>query len=196
MIASFLKEIDESWTKSSEKKITLKILGSLALMLQCGYQRKTKDMDIFELDEVTPNIKSSLQEIAGKESKLCKKYRMYLDFVAKALPFLPPRPNFYPLVDLNKELKHFCFWALEVTDVVISKLSRFQSSDIDDIRAMIERRLVKHETLLERFKLAFDQWEMSSRREKLPLIIKNLNEIERDLFLVKETSIDLPSDLE
>lgn len=57
MITEFLKEIDNLWPTKNDGKITLNILGSSALMLQCDrYRRKSKDTDIFEIDEITADI--------------------------------------------------------------------------------------------------------------------------------------------
>jgi len=54
------------------------------------------------------------------------------------------------------------------------------------------RVLIKHENLIKRFKSAVDFHTLDARAEDLPKIVKNLNTIERDCFIVPETRIALP----
>lgn len=192
MIREFFKEIDAAWGKASGHKIILKVLGSAALFLQCDYVRGTKDADIFEVDDVTPNVKKRLLQIAGKKSRLCKKYRVSVDVVGRAIAFLPAKPSFHSAKDINDQLNNFRVEVLDITDVIVSKLKRFIPADIGDIRTMIGMGLVKHDKLVERFKFAIDQWEMDSRANELPQIVKNLHTVERDMFSAKESRIELP----
>ena len=98
----------------------------------------------------------------------------------------------FPLDDLNASLHHFEVHVLDVVDVVVSKLKPFRPSDRGDIKAMIDRKLVPHDRLVERFRDAVDDFAGGAGAEDLPRCIKNLNRIERDLFNVPESQIELP----
>jgi hypothetical protein len=74
-----------------------------------------------------------------------------------------------------------------------SKLKRFNGSDRDDIRAMVDMDLVEHERLIERFSSAVDRFGMDARADDLPSIVKNLHWVERECFSTRPTRIELPS---
>lgn len=132
-------------------------------------------------------------ELAGKDSKLHERTRLYLDIVVSGLPFLPHPPIFHPQAALNKSLRHFHVAVLDVVDVVVSKLKRFNRDDADDVEAMIKRGLVDHKRLVERFNSAVDKFSMGSRADDIPRYIKTLHRVERDLLRVPESNIELPA---
>ena len=74
-----------------------------------------------------------------------------------------------------------------VVDVVVSKLKRFSPNDTSDIDAMVHRGLVGHEPLLERFRLAYDEFTYDARAADLPKIVGHLNQVERDMLGESET---------
>jgi hypothetical protein len=174
-------------------KARLPIIGSAALMLQADYQRGTKDSDVLETPELAGATGERLLLLSGKGSDLHKRWRMYLEIVAEALPFLPQSPAWLDVPDLNAELRNFSVAVLDVVDVVVSKLKRFNPNDASDIEAMIDRDLVPHDKLILRFKSAVDSYSMDSRADDLPTYVHNLNRVERDLFGLPPTEIDLPS---
>lgn len=192
MIKTFIKKIDEEWEIKKPHIIPFKIIGSSALFLQYNYSRITKDTDVIEVAEFTPEIKKQLLNIAGKESKLCKSLHLYIDIVAKAFPLLPTRPNFHTDHALNKELRHFHVEILDATDVIVSKICRFSSTDVDDIKAMVDLDAIDPQKLEERFLCAIEQWKYEARAEKLPKIISNFHTIQRDMLDVEESIIELP----
>jgi hypothetical protein len=57
---------------------------------------------------------------------------------------------------------------------------------------MIERGLVSHASLVERFESAIDDFSHDARAEHLPRYIRNFNEVERDSLGVDESVIELP----
>ncbi len=191
-ITTFFIEIDRLWKPQESGKIKLRVIGSGALLLQTDYQRGTKDGDVLESLELTPDIKERLRTLAGKNTDLHKRTRLYLDIVIAGLPFLPHGPKFHSQTALNTDLKHFEITALDVVDVVVSKLKRFNSDDAGDVAAMVEKGLIPHEHFVERFLAAVDRFSMDSRADDLPRIIKTLHKVERDMFHVPESHIDLP----
>src|SRR5712692_9861631 len=121
-ISDFLEDIDRRWRATATGKIRLRIIGSAALMLQTGYARGTKDSDILETALLTAEIKDRLTKLAGPDSELHDRHRIYIDFVAPGLPFLPHVPLYHPLIALNRRLSNFEIEALDVVDTVVSKL--------------------------------------------------------------------------
>ena len=177
-------------------RIRLRIIGSAALLLQTDYQRGTKDSDVLATAELKSGAAARLTELAGKGTDLCLRHRMYVDIVASALPFMPQEPRWRRLDALNLSLARLELEALDPTDVVVSKLKRFLPHDRADIVAMIERDLVVHEELIERFRSAVDSYLLDARTEDLPRYVNNLHRVERDDFGVDETEIERPSWLE
>lgn len=191
---SFLQEIDRRWERPDSQvgKIRLRVIGSAALMLQTNYQRGTKDSDVLETAHITEDIKGRLFKLAGQGTELHTRHKVYLDIVWGGLPFLPQSPVCHLLVELNQSLQHFEVEVLDIVDVVVSKLKRFSANDISDIRAMVDKGLVGHSMLIERFAAAVDFYSMDARAGDLPKYVQNLNRIERDCFFVPETTIELP----
>lgn len=192
-IRNLIKDLDRLWDGAGSEKIRLSIIGSAALMLQTTYVRGTKDSDVLEATNLTPDIKAKLIKLAGPGSDLHRKHRVYLELVAPGLPFLPQAPMFHSVADLNQDLTHFEIEVLDVVDVVVSKLKRFHANDASDIAAMVNLERVDHAQLLERFRAAVDVYSMDARAEDLPRYVRNLHQVERDCFLADETPIELPS---
>jgi len=154
-IESFLLEIDALWD-GGVVKAPIRILGSAALMFQADYRRGTKDGDVLGVEPVVGAIQAKLLALAGKGTRLHQTHQVYLDVVFPGLPFLPRPPRWHAAEELNLKLKHFQVLVLDVVDVVISKLPRFNANDRDDIQAMVDRMKVDAAVLAERFEMAVD----------------------------------------
>lgn len=192
-IEEFLGALDAGWKWATGNRIRLDVIGSTALMLQTSYRRGTKDSDVLETSELAPRTQERLRELGGPGSALHKKHRLYLDVVTNGIPFLPQQPRWWPRPELTSSLRHFEVAVLDVVDVVVSKLAPFRAQDRDDIRVMIEQGLVSHDQLVERFRSAVDYLSSDARAEDLPKYVGNLHHIERDLFDVAESAIELPA---
>lgn len=192
IIEEFLLEIDHRWKPEVPHTIPLKIIGSAALLLQVDYDRGTKDSDVLETSDITPSIKEKLLALAGKGSLLSKSYRVYLDVVASGIPFLPHDANYHKIGNINRRLKHFEIEALDVTDVIVTKLKRFNANDVSDVSAMVAGGWIKHAALVDRFRRAIDGFSMDARAGDLPHYVKNLHTVERDYFRVPPSEIELP----
>jgi uncharacterized nucleotidyltransferase DUF6036 len=195
VIRDFFTEIDRLWPQPEVhgRKVRLSIIGSGALMLQASYERGTKDSDVFETTDLTDEVKRRLVALAGSGSALHRRRNLYLDIVANGVPFLPHVPIWHPVLELNGALEHLDLAVLDVVDVVVSKLKRFNANDQSDIDAMIVRELVPHERLIDRFRAAVDELIGDARAPDLPKYVANLHRVERDMLLVPETEIELPS---
>ena len=137
-IEHFLLDIDGRWSLPLAAPVTLRVLGSTALLLQTDYARGTKDSDVLETPEITTEVSAALLALGGKGTDLHVRHRMYLEILASAFPFLPATPV-WKFVRLKPPLIHFRIEALDVTDVCVAKLARFHRTDCDDIAAMVER---------------------------------------------------------
>ena len=192
-IETFLIDLDRAWDGPSGPRICLRIIGSTALMMQTSYARGTKDRDVLEADVLRGEVGARLKALAGPNSRLHAKHRVYLDIVGRGIPFLPRMPEFLPVPHLDAQLAHFRVEVLSVLDTVVAKLKRFNANDIDDIEAMVRLDLVDPERLGERFRSAVDVFLGDARADDLPRYIRNLHRVERDFLLAEESEIELPS---
>ncbi len=190
LIREFLSEIDAKWKPIGGEPILLQVIGSAALMLQCDYERGTKDGDVLEAKDGPPALKEKLISVAGKKSDLCKQFRVYIDVVNRAILFLPQQPVFHPLPSLP--LKNFRIEVLDIGDVVLSKLKRYNSDDKNDIRAMADKNLLDHGRLVARFKAAADWFSVDARAADVPRYLKNLHAVERDILGLPPSELELP----
>lgn len=190
--SEFLTDVDRRWVKREEGRIPLHVIGSVALLLRTDYDRGTKDSDVVQTRELTEDIKCRLLLLAGKGTEVHARHGMYIEIVSSGLPFLPHEPLYHSLEELDASLQHFEIRVLDVVDVVVSKLKPFRGSDLEDIRAMVQRGLVPHDLLIARFKDAVDDYSGTAGAEDIPRFVRNLHQIERDLLLVDETEIELP----
>jgi hypothetical protein len=190
-IERFLLDIDAKWPVS-DSKIPLRVIGSTALMLQTAYLRGTKDSDVLGMDPIIGSLAAGLLAMAGKDTSLHRQHQVYLDVVGSGVPFLPRPPKWNPIETLNVSLRSFEILALDVTDVVVSKLKRFHDNDRTDIQAMIDRELVDHAHLVSRFLSAADVFSMDARAQHLTRYAQNLNRVERECLGVPETEYQLP----
>jgi len=161
-------------------------------MLQVSYERGTKDSDVLETAALSPEIKNQLVRLAGAGTALHHQWKLYLDVVGNGIPFLPSDARWHPMDTLNAKLTNLELYALDVVDVVVSKLKRFNANDQTDIDAMIERDLVEHDELITRFRSAVDVFIYDARAADLPKYIEHLHRVERDMLGVAETEIELP----
>ena len=190
-IERFLVDLDALWG-GADPRIAIKVIGSTALMLQAEYLRGTKDSDVLGVMPIQGEIRERLQHLAGLGSRLQDLHQFFLDIVPPGLPFLPHPPKFLPLESLNAQLGSFQVSVLDVVDVVVSKLKRFNGNDRDDVRAMVDMELVDRDKLLERFRTAVDRFGFDARADDLPAIIKNLHWVERECFSAAPTRMELP----
>jgi hypothetical protein len=191
-IEQFLRDLDGAWSSLGDNRVRLTIIGSAALMLQARYERGTKDTDVLQTSVITPEVARQLKRLAGKDTSLAKRHRLYIDIVQNGLPFLPHKPDCHEMSDLNAGLLNFEVVALDVVDVVVSKLKRFNGNDRADIGSMIDLELVPHDRLIERFRDASDYFAHDDRGSDLPRYIANLHHVEQDMMGVSPTHIELP----
>lgn len=124
---------------------------------------------MLETADLVGETRTRLEQHAGRGTEVHRRHKIYIEIVARGLPLLPRAPKWLDMTDLNQELVHFRIEVLGVIDVVVSKLKRFHGNDLRDIEAMIDRNLVPHALLIERFKSAVDYYLLDARTEELEL---------------------------
>lgn len=188
-ISDFFAELDVAWG-DEPSPIVLPLFGAGALVLQTAYYRATKDSDIFETVQHTANVKARLQQLAGRDTALHRRHRMYLELVPNGIPFFPREPLWHPI---PLRLRCFSIHALDIADVLVSKLARFHADDRQDIDEMIQRGLVSHSRMRDRFLDAVHERSMDARADELPDYVERFHIVERDMFGTEESEIELPS---
>lgn len=186
---AFFRDLDAAW---DSRPLTLHLIGAAALMLQTDYRRGTKDSDVLETRSLAKADKERLLELGGQGTTLSAQHRLYIDVVGNGIPFLPHGPRFVACDVLNRNLRVLRVEVLEVVDLVVSKLKRFHANDQSDVAAMIELGLVPHDRFIERFRSAVDAFSMDARATELPTYLARLHRVERDIFGVALSNIDLP----
>lgn len=188
----FLTEIARRW---SVEPATVRIIGATALALQVDYDRGTTDADVLRATGLSESAETYLLDLAGPGSALAKRWRLHVELVPNGVPFLPHGPVWREIT-LPDAPPVFRALALDVVDVVVSKLKRFHANDRADVGAMIEAGHVTHAKFVERFRSAADVFAYDARAEDLPKYVANFHEVERDVFGVDESEVDLPDWIE
>jgi len=157
----FLKEIDAQLSQ----KVHLHCLGGFVLTVLYGVRRYTGDLDY---REVVPRAAANeLENIAGKDSVLCKKYKLFLQNVGIA-----DLPEDYEsrLKEIKVDLENLKLWALDPYDLLLAKVTRNSPKDQEDAKYLILKLKLE-------FKTFYDRWQKElgprvSNRERHDLTIQ------------------------
>jgi hypothetical protein len=112
----FLKEIDNSL----EKETVLRCIGGFVIRAMYNFARETSDLDY--IDYIPGEDSEKLYKLAGKQSDLFSKYKVYLDAVTIA-----QTPDSYAdrLIEIfSGEFKYLRLYALDIYDLALTKLER------------------------------------------------------------------------
>jgi len=126
---ALLLDLDSLWPGGGISRMRLRILGSMALMLQSDYERGTKDGDILFTPPIDDEIRKRLLNLGGQGSALARRHRVFLDVVSRGILMLPAQPQYVPLPELTARLVHFEVEVLSIPDVVITKLNPFRPAN-------------------------------------------------------------------
>jgi hypothetical protein len=135
---AFLREIDEQLTET----IQLQCLGGFAVTQYYGLGRDTSDIECIAV------IGSKSIDFAGFGSELHKKYRLHLQYVAiVTVPcdYAGRLRRMFP----QAPWKHLRLFALDATDLALSKLERNFDRDREDFQFLFRAGLIDL-TILER----------------------------------------------
>jgi Nucleotidyltransferase of unknown function (DUF6036) len=149
----FLTDVDRSLPESVE----LHCMGGFVLAAVYGIPRTTNDLDYISANPSRAH--AELNRIAGQDSDLARKHKVFLHKVGVA-----DYPENYEsrLTTLPLGLKKLILRLLEPYDLLLSKLTRNNPKDMQDVQALAKKLDLKFDVLIERFRT-----EMSwvSRRE-------------------------------
>ena len=140
---SFLQKIDDSL----ESEVPFHCFGGFAIDVLYGLPRETADVDI--MATVVRYRYDELFELAGKGSALHKKYKLYLDLVG-AIAVVPDDYE-ERLIAIATKFKHIRLFVMEPHDIVLAKLGRAASKDIQDIMYLAKVANLDTKLLRERY---------------------------------------------
>jgi Nucleotidyltransferase of unknown function (DUF6036) len=139
----FLDELDEALSEHVE----LHCIGGFVISLLYGFPRPTGDVDY--ISAIPRHRIEELERLAGRESKLARKYKVYLQHVAIATM---PEDYESRLTEMFpgrfKKLKLF---APDPYDLALSKLDRNSPKDQGDVEYLARTVPLSGELLQERY---------------------------------------------
>ena len=149
----FFQDIDARLGKETHvHKIALYIFGGAAAVIAYGSRRGTLDIDTFIEDGA---VKSKLLNWAGQGSELETKHGLYLHSANTELMLIESPDWMERSIEvLSGELKHIRIMALSKEDLILSKLSRYNDRDREDIQFIVGKHKIDPEKLIKYFKSA------------------------------------------
>jgi len=133
-------------------KITLYIFGGAAAVIAYGSRRGTLDIDAYIEDRA---IKSKLLSWAGHDSELENKHGLYLHSANTELMLIEsPDWKERSIEILHGKLKHIQIMALGKEDLILSKLSRYNDRDRQDIQFITDKYNIDPKKLISYYKSA------------------------------------------
>lgn len=143
----FLAEVDQALSGPAQ----LVCIGGFVVTNVHGFSRATADIDYIESPR---ELAQELEAIAGRGSRLQKKYGLYLDNVAGVVT-MPI--NFEDrLTELPFGFAHLRIFVPDVYDLVLSKLERNSPKDYADVQFLAEKYGLSFAGLVQRFESELD----------------------------------------
>ena len=140
---AFLSQLDDR----VECAVELHCLGGFVLTTLYGVPGVTYDIDYIEM--LPRSYMNSLEALAGQESELAKKHKVYCQAVGVA-----QYPDSYEerLMDMFPGVfRKLRLRALEIHDVVLAKLARAKTVDWEDVRFLARTGRLDPTVLKERY---------------------------------------------
>jgi hypothetical protein len=158
---AFLVDVD----RHVPRPIEIHCLGGFVAACYCDLPRPTNDLDYIEA--FPHDAMATLQEIAGIESPLAKKYRLHFQHVSVA-----SLPESYAerLTGLFPEFRRLRLFTLEPHDLALSKLTRNSPIDRHDVAQLAKAVPLDAKVLRARY-----------QRELRPIIIGDPGQHDRTL---------------
>lgn len=149
----FLRDIDALLEGEDPKgRIALYVFGGAAAVIAYGSRRGTVDIDACLDDE---RLGKKLAEWAGEGSGLAKKHGIHFQVANTSLMLLEDSDWKRRCVDIfGNRLKHLRVMALGKEDLILSKLSRYNDRDREDIKFIAETQRVDAKTLIAYYRSA------------------------------------------
>ena len=141
---SFLRDLDAALKGSME----LRCLGGFVVTQHYGIGRETADIDFLAAVAQSPD--DDVESLAGLGSALHRRYRLYVQRVVVATPpsgYTDRLARMFPSAPW-KRLKIF---ALDATDLALTKLERNAERDREDVVRLAQAGLLDPRTLKDRY---------------------------------------------
>jgi hypothetical protein len=159
---SFLAGLDAQLTSDVE----LHCIGGFVVTQIYGLPRETSDVDFLTIRPQTQC--ADLMVIAGRDSPLHKKHRVYVDPVTVTNP-----PDDYESrlarIFLEAGWNHLKLFALEAHDLALTKLERNQDRDRRDVRLLAAKGHLHPTTLIARYQQELRPYLANVERHDLTL---------------------------
>jgi len=167
---AFFEDLDDVFRKRfGTQTLLLNIIGYTALALAGLPDRGTKDIDALKTDALADpamaDVLAFLSKEFGKGSPGALRNGMYLDFVERQIPWLPPHPKYGEV----RKLQCITFMALDPADVCVSKtFSNFirkndRGNDRKDILDALDQGVVDLAHYLKRLDETFPIYETDAQ---------------------------------
>lgn len=157
----FLKEVDRQLAEA----VQLHCLGGFVLAACYGLPRPTDDLDYISV--LPPAGAQALEAVAGRQSKLAKKYRLYLQHVTIA--DVPEDYEGRVTEILRGRFSCLRFFALEAHDLVLAKLMRNHPVDLEDAKHLAKSGVLDPKLLRERYEQELRPYLVNQERHDLTL---------------------------
>lgn len=149
----FLRDIDARLDgEDLETKVILYVFGGAAAVIAYGSKRGTMGIDAYLENE---RIWMKLLEWAGEGKELAVKHGIYFQSANTTLMLIEEPDWKHRCVDiLENRFKHLRVMALGKEDLILSKLSRYNDRDRQDIQFIVEKYKVDSKKLVAYYKSA------------------------------------------
>lgn len=158
---SFLSEIDRGATET----LDFHCLGGFVVTTLYGLERPTADVDVLAIAPI--DQRQSVLQLAGKDSVLHRKYKVYLEYVTIAA--VPENYEERLTNMFGRKFKHLRLLALDPYDLALSKLERNSQRDRDDVKYLARKVPFDLRVLEERYTSELRAYLGNPQREDLTL---------------------------
>jgi hypothetical protein len=141
---SFLRDLDAALKGSLE----LRCLGGFVVAQHYGIGRETADIDFLAATAQSPE--DDVEALAGLGSVLHRRYRLYVQRVTVATPpagYADRLVRMFP----SAPWKRLRLFALEATDLALTKLERNAERDREDVLRLAQAGRLDPQTLRDRY---------------------------------------------
>lgn len=139
----FLEAVDTQL----ETPVTLHCIGGFAVEAVHKPLRKTGDLDYILIRP--RSTFPTLEEIAGQQSKLARKHKLYLEQVVGLANYPEDYEERLRELDLGLTMLHL--FVLDPYDLVLSKLTRNIDKDREDVKAIAQQHSLSFSVISKRY---------------------------------------------
>jgi len=159
--SDFLHAVDQRLSVPVERHCS----GGFVLAVVYGVPRSTGDLDYLEAAPL--QTYEELERLSGRDSKLAKKYKLYLQRAGGVTDL----PDGYEerLIGLDLGFSKLSLKILEPYDLLLSKLTRNSPKDREDIKYLAGKLNLNFSTLRERYSKEMKPWLPNADRHELSL---------------------------